>query len=385
MSVRSLWNPRTTPPPLLTRCRTEKLAWGVHRLQLMILLRGLELLVPGGILVYSTCSMNPIEDEAVVAAALSRWNSHSTAKEATFAPGCHRKPRVELLPTDDQLPGLKRLPGISTWAVFSRGEFFNTLDEMSAEARQGRVCETMFPPPTDAAAEMHLERCMRVLPHMQDTGGFFIAVLRKEELLEGENEEDESTGEGVGAAIAQDAVVENGEDDIGEDIRAKDESTCGSGDGGGASASLAASKIEAKVDMLAEKKKLSQGLCFAFQKGNCTRGADCRYAHLKSEEYADADGAARIPTPSRDGKVGEHVKGALHCSPRNRGKYDSIFTLKEEFVSEIKSALDLKDDFPGDQLVVRSATDALALPSWHVGNGWIHGKAFGGYLQESRV
>ena len=35
-------------------------------------MRGLELLDTGGRLVYSTCSLNPIEDEAVVAAALEK-------------------------------------------------------------------------------------------------------------------------------------------------------------------------------------------------------------------------------------------------------------------------------------------------------------------------
>ena len=41
-----------------------------HPVQLSILRRALRLLAPGGKLVYSTCSLNPIEDEAVVAAAL---------------------------------------------------------------------------------------------------------------------------------------------------------------------------------------------------------------------------------------------------------------------------------------------------------------------------
>jgi len=42
------------------------------RIQLRNLLRGLELLETGGRLIYSTCSLNPIEDEAVVAAAMDK-------------------------------------------------------------------------------------------------------------------------------------------------------------------------------------------------------------------------------------------------------------------------------------------------------------------------
>ena len=36
----------------------------LHNKQLQILCRGLHLLKPGGRLVYSTCSMNPVENEA---------------------------------------------------------------------------------------------------------------------------------------------------------------------------------------------------------------------------------------------------------------------------------------------------------------------------------
>jgi 16S rRNA C967 or C1407 C5-methylase (RsmB/RsmF family) len=39
------------------------------------------------------------------------------------------------------------------------------------------VKDTMFPP--EKNEEMNLDRCMRLLPHHADTGGFFVAVLEK--------------------------------------------------------------------------------------------------------------------------------------------------------------------------------------------------------------
>ncbi|KAK7250898.1 hypothetical protein RIF29_33658 [Crotalaria pallida] len=40
---------------------------GLHNLQVRIAMRGLSLLKIGGRMVYCTCSMNPVENEAVVA------------------------------------------------------------------------------------------------------------------------------------------------------------------------------------------------------------------------------------------------------------------------------------------------------------------------------
>lgn len=42
-----------------------------------------------------------------------------------------------------------------------------------------RMLPSFFPPSAERAAVLKLERCMRVLPQDQDTGGFFMAVLIK--------------------------------------------------------------------------------------------------------------------------------------------------------------------------------------------------------------
>eukprot|EP00668_Euglena_longa_P013825 GGOE01017771.1.p1 GENE.GGOE01017771.1~~GGOE01017771.1.p1 ORF type:complete len:722 (-),score=88.85 GGOE01017771.1:338-2503(-) len=117
----------------------------LHPLQLQLALHALALLRPGGRMVYSTCSLNPVEDEAVVAEVLRQ------AKGA-----------AQLVDISDKLPGLKRRAGLSTW---------------HPEPNQAGWLPSMLPP-ADAVA-FHLERCVRILPHDQNTGGFFIAVITK--------------------------------------------------------------------------------------------------------------------------------------------------------------------------------------------------------------
>lgn len=50
---------------------------------------------------------------------------------------------------------------------------------LTVHAWQGgaRLPRSMFTP--DDAAALHLERCMRILPHHADSGGFFVAVMLK--------------------------------------------------------------------------------------------------------------------------------------------------------------------------------------------------------------
>ena len=129
-----------------------------HGLQYKIAKRGLELLKNGGLMAYSTCSLNPQEDESVIASLL-------------------RDGGVELVDVADRLPELKYIPGLTDWKVFTReSEIIKRLADVP-EKNATQIRESMFPPAN--AEDLHLERCIRVLPHLQDTGGFFVAVLRK--------------------------------------------------------------------------------------------------------------------------------------------------------------------------------------------------------------
>lgn len=136
----------------------------LHGLQVRILQRGLELLEVGGRIVYSTCSLNPIEDEAVVSALLSKCDGS-----------------VELVDVFDELKGLQWCPGISKWEVQDRsGTWYGDFSEVP-DSKQKEIRPTMFPP--EMAEKYSLNRCMRLLPHYQDTGGFFVAVLAKKKAL----------------------------------------------------------------------------------------------------------------------------------------------------------------------------------------------------------
>ncbi|XP_026194455.1 uncharacterized protein LOC34622587 [Cyclospora cayetanensis] len=152
----------------------------MHAIQLSILYRGLQLLRIGGKIVYSTCSMNPLEDEAVIATVLSQQHG-----------------RLEIV-DPPALPELKWTRGKSSWLVpsppanqtqsTSRGSaapiessgcktaFYCTFDEVP-EGFRHRIRPTMFPPP--GADSMMLEKCVRILPHHNNTGGFFVCCLRK--------------------------------------------------------------------------------------------------------------------------------------------------------------------------------------------------------------
>ena len=107
--------------------------WGLKniermaRLQKGLIVSGFRALSPGGTMVYSTCTLAPEENEAVVSYLLERFN------------------QADILPIN--LPGFKLRPGIKKWQGIS--------------------------------FDKRVENCARIFPQDNDTAPFFIARITK--------------------------------------------------------------------------------------------------------------------------------------------------------------------------------------------------------------
>lgn len=127
----------------------------LHGRQRQLLRRALALCKPGGRVVYSTCTYAPEENEMVIADVLglgeSGHDTASTAKPAAVGAqaGARLRP-APVLPARlraARLPGLLGSPGVTHWQEQALGE--------------------------------ELASALRVWPHQNDSGGFFVAVLEK--------------------------------------------------------------------------------------------------------------------------------------------------------------------------------------------------------------
>jgi len=105
---------------------SEKKIHGYSNLQKQLILKAFDLLTPEGVLVYSTCTFAPKENEEVVNYLLNK-----------------RPATLEKI----SIPRFNLTPGVTEW----RGKAFNS----------------------------EVKKTARVFPHHNDTGGFFMARVRK--------------------------------------------------------------------------------------------------------------------------------------------------------------------------------------------------------------
>ena len=122
----------------------------LHSLQLDILRRAIAVTKAGGRVVYSTCSLDPVENEAVVARVLAEG-------------------KVRVIPSRELLPGVPSENGVSDWPC---------LDDSGEPSEWDPVDENLMPP-LDEGISSQLGDCLRVWNDAIGGGGFFLAVLEK--------------------------------------------------------------------------------------------------------------------------------------------------------------------------------------------------------------
>jgi 16S rRNA C967 or C1407 C5-methylase (RsmB/RsmF family) len=137
------------------------LGYSLHKMQIQVAIRAANLLKTGGRMVYSTCSMNPIEDEASLAEILRR-----------------SKGALKLVDCSKHLKNFKYRPGKTDWVLWDK-DCKTIISPEDAKKQGGYIENSMFPPTKEEAQEMNLHFGMRILPHDMDTGGFFVALFEK--------------------------------------------------------------------------------------------------------------------------------------------------------------------------------------------------------------
>jgi 16S rRNA C967 or C1407 C5-methylase (RsmB/RsmF family) len=149
---------------------TPKTSNALHLLQVQILSRAIQCVKVGGVVCYSTCSLNPVEDEAVVCAVLKKYDYVELQDGPIMKGFCGQR-------------------GVSYWFVGDYDEHaYSTNDDdeprlrwydsftAAVEGNMASACETMWPPKDLSSG---LEKCTRLHPQDHDSGGFFVAVLQR--------------------------------------------------------------------------------------------------------------------------------------------------------------------------------------------------------------
>lgn len=153
---------------------TPRDSLSLHKLQLQIIKRGISLLKVGGTIVYSTCSLNPIENEAVVSEVMRTYGNN-----------------LEVVDLRSAFEGsdIKCHPGLLTWKVYIDDKLnknnnnlleIKNKDDPEYQNYKDLIDESCFPSDQKTNKNLFkLQNCIRLFPHDSDTSGFFITVFKK--------------------------------------------------------------------------------------------------------------------------------------------------------------------------------------------------------------
>ncbi|KAI1845813.1 hypothetical protein JX266_008178 [Neoarthrinium moseri] len=319
-------------------------ALGLHITQIRILVRALQLLKVGGRIVYSTCSMNPVENEAVIVSAIER---------------CGGPDKVDIIDCSDRLPGLQRKPGMHQWQIMDKGgRIWNSWEEVQQHmatqddgAIPGKVAQTMFPRPDDSdCSGLPLDRCMRVYAHQQDTGGFFITVLEKKAEIKAKPEAQPQQ--------KTDKATNGANKEVAEEV---------------------AAKLEVEEEKAADGEPTdvipTNGVKRTREEGDADGEQDTKKA--KTEAVADkvdevmseaapaaeteaivTEPTSEVATPSENTAVPAQQKKPLKPGRNSDGSYEEPFKYLAEdhdVLSNIRQFYKVSDRFPKDRYMVRNA------------------------------
>lgn len=130
----------------------------MFQLQVDIASRGAQLLRPGGMMVYSTCSIDPVENEAVIAELLRKC------------------PWMEVVEIDEsRVDGLVWHQGLTSWTPLDENGNVPVIPE------DVPFFDKRYLPPDEEDLLEGLPKTRRLYPQDNNTGGFYVALLRHRE------------------------------------------------------------------------------------------------------------------------------------------------------------------------------------------------------------
>ncbi|KAI1105816.1 S-adenosyl-L-methionine-dependent methyltransferase [Jackrogersella minutella] len=324
-------------------------ALGLHVTQVRILVRALQMLKVGGRVVYSTCSMNPVENEAVIVSAIER---------------CGGPDKIGIIDCKDRLPGLKRSTGMHQWQIMDKsGRIWSSWEEVQQHILTtdgqipGKISDTMFArPDTSDCSALPLDRCMRVYAHQQDTGGFFITVLEKKEEFKAKPE--------AKARAPNGATSSNGVEKAGLEVKMEiEEEKAALGEPTdilptvGAKRTLDDDEAETKLDVKKQK----------------TESPPAEILEVQPEVIVETEQAPEEPKTEEvksEETKSEEVKPETDATPKNGaqpdrrvkpsdGNYEEPFKYlppDHAVIQDIQRFYKISPRFPADRFMVRNAT-----------------------------